>query len=161
MSAQSAAVQEVGPAKPSTDDRIANLARAMKLGKSDPVKDINSYLEHRTRELSTVIRLLEHQRVHLRSLEQERDTAYDRFNLTVAAVQEAARGLTEAMERDAKPGDSQIEAEFDKSQRGLNELEALAVILRANYLNWRGAWEQYEATRERAKSIRAEMQDSY
>jgi hypothetical protein len=52
-SAQSAAVQEVGPAKPSTDDRIANLARAMKLGKSDPAKDINSYLEHRTRELST------------------------------------------------------------------------------------------------------------
>jgi hypothetical protein len=126
-------------------------------GREDTVKDINSYLEHRSRELSTLIRLLEQQRLHVRALEEERDQAHDKFKETVAAVNAAAYSLKDSLEKNGKPRDQAVISGFERNQKVLTELEIMAVGLRANYMNWRFAWEQYETTRDKAKALRAEI----
>jgi hypothetical protein len=161
MSAQSVLVPDVrGKSTGEDTPLVPALSKGPRLPKGDPVKEINSYLEYRSRDLSTLVRLLEQQRVHLRSVEAERDLAYEKFTDTVEAVHDAARSLRDSVERNGKPADQVVVAGFEKNQKALAELETMAVALRANYLNWRGAWEQYETTREKAKALRAEIAES-
>ena len=148
---------------------LAGLERSMKgelagkddIGsKLDAVQKVNTYLEQRSRLLSTIIRLMEQQRQHFRSMEAEREAAYAKLTAAMAMVQETGRSAASAVGGDAKPGDASVEMMFEKNRKALDELENVSIALRANYLSWRAAWEQYAATREKGKTIRTEMADS-
>ena len=129
------------------------------ISKLDSAQKVNHLLEQRSRLLSMTIRLMEQQRQYFRAIEAEREAAYAKLEATIELVQETSRTAYAATESDAKPGDAGIDAMFEKNRKALDELDNVSIILRTNYLCWRSAWEQFAGTRERGKTIRAEMAD--
>lgn len=121
------------------------------------VQRVNSFLEQRSRLLSTTIRLMEQQRQHLRTIEDDRDATYLELAAVVERVQETGRAAAAATAGDIKPGDSTMESLFEENGKALDDLENVSIALRANYLAWRSAWEHFASTRENGRVIRAEM----
>ena len=116
-------------------------------------------LERRSREWANMVRLLEQQRLHLESAEQEREALYDKLSRLVPEVQESGRllkGAVEACKAGEMSGD--LSAQFTRNARALDELERASVTLNVNALWCRSAWEQYARTVVKAQRLRAEMQ---
>ena len=122
----------------------------------ESVAELHSFLEHRSRQWSMTIRLMEQQRQYLRSVEVQREDNYKKLAEIMDMVVETARTVKSATDREGRtPVD--LEAIFEKNRRALDQLENVSVALSTNFLCWRSAWEQYVSTCEKAKGLRAEM----
>jgi hypothetical protein len=122
----------------------------------ESVAELHSFLEHRSRQWSMTIRLMEQQRQYLRSVEVQREDNYKKLAEIMDMVVDTARTVKNATDREGRtPVD--LEAIFEKNRRALDQLENVSVSLSTNFLCWRSAWEQYVTTCEKAKGLRAEM----
>jgi hypothetical protein len=123
-------------------------------------KGLGDDLERRTRDFGLMARLLEQQRLELETAERERRSLYGQLPQVVAAVQEAERAVTAAVEK-SQDGDltGDLTTLFAKSGRALDDLEKLALGLNANMLWWRSAWEQYARGVIKAHRLREEVRN--
>jgi hypothetical protein len=117
--------------------------------------DLHSLLEKKSRELGGEIRLLEHQRQHLRSLEKQREYFYVELSKAVTSLTDSSNALNGAL------GDAErtIAAAplFEENRKALDVLENVSVALITNFQCWRSAWEQYVPTCKRVRDLKAEM----
>lgn len=122
----------------------------------ESVAELHSFLEHRSRQWSMTIRLLEQQRQYLRSIEVQRDDSYRRLAEIMHMVEETFRNLKTATDKDEKtPAD--LESLLEKNRKALEQLENVAAGLSTNFVCWRSAWSMYSETCQKAKGLRAEM----
>lgn len=122
----------------------------------ESVAELHSFLEHRSRQWSMTIRLLEQQRQYLRGVEVQREDGYKKLAEIMEAVVETARSLKSATEKDGRSA-AEVEIICEKNRKALDQLENIAVLLSTNFVCWRSAWEQYVQTVDKAKTLRAEM----
>ena len=101
-------------------------------------------LERRSRDWTMMVRLLEQQRLHLETSENERTRLYAQLHAILPVVDETAGSLETAVET-TKSGDvsSNLSALFAENLRALDQLENAAKALTANLLWTRSSWEQY------------------
>lgn len=124
----------------------------------DGASDIHSFLEHRSRQWSAMLRLQEQQRIQVSALEAERDTEYKRLDVAVEAVQKAIRGLRTAVELNKEGRNvAEVERAMELNRAALDQLETVAANLNTNFLAWRSAWQQYTQSLEASRRIRADM----
>ena len=122
----------------------------------ESVAELHSFLEHRSRQWSMTIRLLEQQRQYLRSIEVQRDDSYRRLAEIMHMVDETFRNLKGATDKEEKaPAD--LESLLEKNRKALEQLENIAAALSTNFVCWRSAWGMYAETCQKAKGLRAEM----
>jgi hypothetical protein len=122
----------------------------------ESVAELHSFLEHRSRQWSMTIRLLEQQRQYLRGIEVQREDGYKKLAEIMEMVVETARNLKSATEKDGRSV-AEVEIICEKNRKALDQLENIAVSLSTNFVCWRSAWEQYAQTVDKAKTLRAEM----
>ena len=122
----------------------------------ESVAELHSFLEHRSRQWSMTIRLLEQQRQYLRSIEVQRDDSYRRLAEIMHMVDETFRNLKSATDKEEKaPAD--LDNLLEKNRKALEQLENIAAALSTNFVCWRSAWGMYAETCQKAKGLRAEM----
>jgi hypothetical protein len=122
----------------------------------ESVAELHSFLEHRSRQWSMTIRLLEQQRQYLRGVEVQREDGYKKLAEIMETVVDTARSLKSATEKDGRSA-AEVEIICEKNRKALDQLENIAVSLSTNFVCWRSAWEQYVQTVDKAKTLRAEM----
>jgi hypothetical protein len=122
--------------------------------------EMHTFLEHRSRQWSAMLRLQEQQRVQVQTLEAERDAEYKRLDAAVDAVQKGLRAMRSATDMNSK--DARIAGETEKTiemnRTALDQLETVAANLNTNFLAWRASWQQYATSLDAAKRIRADME---
>jgi chromosome segregation ATPase len=123
------------------------------------VSEMHTFLEHRSRQWSAMLRLQEQQRLQLQALEAERDAEYKRLEAAVDAVQKALRGVraTTDMTRDTRNA-GEAEKAIELNRTALDQLETVAANLNTNFLAWRAAWQQHAQSLDASKRIRADME---
>jgi hypothetical protein len=127
--------------------------------RSEGVSDMHTFLEHRSRQWSAMLRLQEQQRVQVAALETERDAEYKRLEAAVDAVQKALRALraaTDSSKESRNAGEAEKAIEVNRS--ALDQLETVAANLNTNFLAWRAAWQQHAQSLDASRRIRADME---
>jgi hypothetical protein len=127
--------------------------------RADSVADLHSFLEQRSRQWSSVLRLLEQQRVQIQTVEAERDAEYQKLGAAVEAVEQALRAVRAATDltKDARPA-GEIDKVIEHNRATLDQLETVAANLNTKFLAWRSAWAQYAQTYDTSKRMRADME---
>jgi chromosome segregation ATPase len=127
--------------------------------RADSVADLHSFLEQRSRQWSSVLRLLEQQRVQIQTVETERDGEYQKLAAAVEAAEQAMRAVRAAtdLSKDARPA-AEIEKIIEHNRVTLDQLETVAANLNTRFLAWRSAWAQYAQTYDTSKRMRADME---
>ena len=138
---------------------LSNAAKSDRQPSFSTVTELHKFLEHRSRQLSMTIRLMEQQRKYLRSIELQRDDDYKKLTQIVATVAETASRLKTATEDETKTP-RELEGVLEKNRIALDELENISAALRTDFLCWRSAWEQYLQTCVKEKELRSEMSAS-
>lgn len=114
-------------------------------------------LERRSREWSSMVRLLDQHSQHFEAAERERDSTYEELASAMPIVQESARELKAAIAA-CRAGElgADLAALFAKNGAALEQLEKVATALNAHFLWCRSAWEQYARTMVAAQRLRAD-----
>lgn len=121
--------------------------------------EMHSFLEHRSRQWSAMLRLQEQQRLQVTALESERDAEYKRLEAAVESVQKALRGLRAATEANKDNRNaSELDQAIEVNRNALDELETVAANLNTNFLAWRSAYQQYAQSLDASRRIRADME---
>ena len=115
-------------------------------------------LERRSREGTSMVRLLDQYRQQLETAERERDNAYAELARIVVTVQDTARDFRTATER-CKAGDrgADLAGLCARNGAALEDLERIAGTLNSHFLTCRVAWEQYARTIVNAQRLRDEL----
>jgi chromosome segregation ATPase len=134
-------------------------AAAAPTRRTDSVADLHSFLEQRSRQWSSVLRLLEQQRVQIQTVEAERDVEYQKLSAAVEQAEQALRAVKAATDltKDARPA-SEIDKIIEHNRATLDQLETAAANLSTKFLAWRSAWSQYAQTYDTSKRMRADME---
>jgi hypothetical protein len=125
----------------------------------DGVGDMHTFLEHRSRQWSAMLRLQEQQRIQVAALEAEREAEYKRLDAAVDAVQKALRAVRAATDpaKDAR-NSGEVEKAIEVNRSALDQLETVAANLNTNFLAWRSAWQQHAQSLDASRRIRADME---
>lgn len=126
--------------------------------RTEGLGEMHTFLEHRSRQWSAMLRLLEQQRGQVQALEAEREAEYKRLEAAVEAVHRALRDVrtaTDLNRENRSAGEAEKAIEINRT--ALDQLETVAANLNTNFLAWRSSWQQYAQTFEASKRIRADM----
>jgi hypothetical protein len=117
-------------------------------------------LDRRGRDWTTMVRLLEQQRLQLESAENERTRLYAALQAAMPRALESRDSLNGALEA-TKQGDisSNLSTRFAANLTELDELENIAKALTANLLWTRSSWEQYARSVLGAQKMRESITD--
>ena len=129
------------------------------VGHADAVAQLHSFLEHRSRQWSTTLRVMELQRQYVHAIEVERDAAYHKLAQVMEKLDESAQATKDSLSRGGvSPVD--LATTFERNRKVLEDLENVSVSLSTNFMCWRSAWEQYAQTAQTAKKLGAEMKEA-
>lgn len=120
------------------------------------VTELHKFLEQRSRQWSMSLHLLEEQRQHLRAMEAQRESHYQKLAESMDLVLETARNVNAAADKQHR-NSGILKSVFENNRKALDQLEDVAAALSTNFFCWRSAWEQYVRTCEHAEGLRAEM----
>ncbi len=128
-------------------------------GHADSVAQLHSFLEHRSRQWSTALRVMELQRQYVQSIEAERDAAYHKLAQVIERLDESAQATKASL---GKTGVNPVDlaTTFERNRKVLEDLENVSVALSTNFLCWRSAWEQYAHTAQTARKLGSEMKEA-
>lgn len=125
---------------------------------SDSTAELHSFLERRSRQWSTNVRLLEQHRQLVLSVEAERESEYARLRAIVESAEQSLRAVRAATDPQTENRVfGELEKVLENNRLTLEQLETIAASLNTNFLAWRAAWFQYAQTYEATKKIRMEI----
>ncbi len=122
---------------------------------TEAATDLHSKFEKGARRLGTEIRMLEQQRQHLRSIEQQRGIIYRELTAAMEVLLHSDNTLNTALSQ-LEPS-AELTQFFDRNRDAIDALENVSASLVTNFECWCLAWEQYAQTCGRAKELKAEM----
>ena len=152
------------PAEAERAPRAANAnemapTRAEPRSRTDAVGELHGFLEHRSRQWSSVLRLLEQLRLHVQAVEAEREAEHRKLEAAMAAVEQPLRALKAAADPSRENRASgELDKVIESNRVALDQLETVAANLNTNFLVWRSAWLQYAQTFEASRRLRADME---
>jgi hypothetical protein len=126
---------------------------------ADSVAQLHTFLEQRSRQWSSALRVMELQRQYVQAIEAERDAAYHKLAQVMEKLNESAHATKESLTRSGvNPVD--LATTFERNRKVLEDLENVSVSLSTNFMCWRSAWEQYAQTAQTARKLGAEMKEA-
>lgn len=115
-------------------------------------------LDRASRDWTMMVRLLDHQRLQLETVQGERARLHAALEAVVPEARKTAKNLDALLER-TKQGDvsGNLSAGFAENLREFDQLENIAKALTANLLQARSSWEQYARTVLSAQRMREKL----